>query len=49
MVGLVEAEQDLGAGRDVAQLRHACVGRADAARTVLAPLQAWQRSVTAAL
>ena len=42
MVGLVEAEQDLCAGRDVAQLRHACVGRANAARTVPAPLQVWQ-------
>ena len=31
MVGLIEAEQDLCAGRDVAQLRHASVGRADAA------------------
>ena len=48
MVGLIEAEQDLCAGRDVAQLRHASIGRADAARTVLAPLQVWQRSVTAA-
>ena len=39
MVGLVEAEQDLGAGRDVAQLRDARSGWANAARAVLAPLR----------
>ena len=40
MVGLIEAQKDFGAGGDVAQLRHARVGRADAARAVLAPLSA---------
>ena len=42
MVGLVEAKQDLGTGRDVAQLRHASIWRTNTARAVLAPLQAEQ-------